>query len=306
MMMGGLSQNPPIYGAVNMLQGLFVPNFTVFNKNNSVDYAATLNHAEWLVGHGVSGLVPFGTFGEGASLSFYEREKLLTSLVSKNLKSQIIPTIISNSFGEISETIALTNSLPVQAVLVIPPSYFRPIPDEDLISYYKNVIALSKHPIIAYNIPWCSITIPPHVVRDSGAWGIKDSSGDINSAQGYLSHGVRLLMGSDVLVAEAVKRGANGGICGLGNIFPSTFRKVYELAASGSVQEAEQLLEVAHIALRQFLNPGKGNFENIAQAKIAAEYIGLIPSRIMRTPLPLLEIPSNNLKKFAELARELS
>jgi dihydrodipicolinate synthase/N-acetylneuraminate lyase len=294
------------YGVIEMLNGMFIPNFTIFNKDNSVDYAATLSHAEWLAERGVTGLVPFGTFGEGASLSLKEREKLLTALVSKNLGIEIVPTIISHSFGDVSETIALTNSLSIQAVLVIPPSYFHPIPDEDLISYFESVVTLSQHPIIAYNIPWCSIPISPHVARDSGVWGVKDSSGDIHSAQSYLSTDVRLLMGSDVLVVEAVKRGANGGICGLGNIFPSTFARVHTLAAAGSVEEAQQLLDVALIALRQFLNPGNGNFENIAQAKIAAEHIGIIPSGRMRSPLPLLDIPSNSLEKFASLAKALS
>ena len=64
-----------------MLSGLFVPQFTAFNQDNSVDYKATREHGQWLIENNVSGLVPFGTFGEGASLSLREKERITLYLL---------------------------------------------------------------------------------------------------------------------------------------------------------------------------------------------------------------------------------
>jgi hypothetical protein len=39
---------------------------------------------------------------------------------------------------------------------------------------------------------------------------------------------------------------------------------------------------------------------------VAAQHIGIIPSQMMRAPLPQLEIPESSLEKFAELAKNIA
>ena len=56
-----------------MISGAYVPMLTAFDQAGHLDTGAYAAFAQWLAGRGVDGLVPFGTTGEGASLSLRER-----------------------------------------------------------------------------------------------------------------------------------------------------------------------------------------------------------------------------------------
>ncbi len=53
------------------LEGVYAANVTPFRADVrfSVDAEAYLAHVRWLAGRGVTGVVPFGTNGEGPSVS---------------------------------------------------------------------------------------------------------------------------------------------------------------------------------------------------------------------------------------------
>ena len=129
-----------------MIEGLFVPQFTVFNKDQKVDYVATKEHGAWLLSHGVTGLVPFGTFGEGSSLSLAEKKRVTTDLLNVINGKMLIPTIISNSLAEIQEYLEFAEELPIAGVMVSPPSYYRPVTDENLIEFYRLIARKTTHP----------------------------------------------------------------------------------------------------------------------------------------------------------------
>jgi len=237
-----------------MLNGLFVPQFTAFNQDNSVDYQATKEHGAWLIDNNVSGLVPFGTFGEGASLSLREKQRITTDLLDVMKGRELIPTLICNSLGEINEYLEFAKDLPLAGIMVIPPSYFKNVTEETLTDFYNQVTSKTEHKIIAYNIPACSLKISPKVVSNVPVWGVKDSSGEIESAQRYRNLGVRVLIGSDALLTKSLDIGANGGICGIANFFPKQMRQVYEDWNAGKKAEAalnlEKLMEVVAPVLK--------------------------------------------------------
>jgi len=287
------------------MQGLFIPQFTAFNKNDSVDYIATIEHAKWLLSNGVSGLVPFGTFGEGASISLRERMKITEQLADISHHSALIPTVISNSLGDIWEYLDFVKDIDVEAIMVIPPSYFKPIDNESLISFYKAVASRTHHKIVAYNIPSCSMKIDVEVAKNIPIWGVKDSSGDINSAKDYLGGGVRVLLGSDILLAQGIALGASGGICGLGNFFPKHLTKVYKLASEGKNAEAGALIKATVGVFDAILKPGFDFVKAVGCLKSAAPQI--IPTKLgdMRLPCPTLRSTDAELKNLAKAVEEL-
>lgn len=272
-----------------MLNGLFVPLFTAFNSDQSVAYEETVAHASWLIKSGVDGLVPFGTFGEGASLSLAERIKLTDGILGEAHGAKIIPSVISNSFGEIKEYIEFANSKKIDGLMVMPPGYFRPSSESALISFFERVIEISKHPIIAYNFPAMSLTLPPTVVSATKVWGVKDSSGQLPSAQGYLDSGTKVLMGSDSLLAEGMRIGASGGICGMANFFPERMKRVYDLASNNEFDSANELLkpvvEFSNLYVKSDYTPA------LAISALKSAAVGVIPTRLgdMRTPVPRID-----------------
>ncbi len=271
-----------------MLNGLFVPQFTAFNANGSVDYQATKEHGAWLINNKVSGLVPFGTFGEGASLSLAEKQRITMDLLQVVGDGALIPTLICNSLGEVKEYLAFAEELPLSGIMVIPPSYFKNVSNQTLKDFYLEVTASSKHKIIAYNIPACSIRIAPEVAASVPVWGVKDSSGDINSAQAYRNLNVRVLIGSDVLLTRALELGSNGGICGIANFFPQQMRQVYDDWNAGKKQEAEVLLAELMKVVEPITARSNGFGDAIGLLKSFAKLVIPTPVGQMRLPVETL------------------
>ena len=289
-----------------MLNGLFVPQFTAFNTDNSVDYKATQVHGKWLVDNNVSGLVPFGTFGEGASLSLREKERITIDLLEIIGSASLIPTLICNSLGEIEEFLSFAEDLPLAGIMVIPPSYFRNVTDQTLIDFYNLVTSKTSHKIIAYNIPAFSLKIPAEIAAQVPIWGVKDSSGDINSAQRYINLNVRVLIGSDALLTQAIQLGASGGICGIANFFPSQMRSVYDLCRSGVIQESEALLYSIMNVVEPLLQGDLGLGGAIGVLKTFAQSVLPTPVGRMRLPVETLQPSIENLNKSIARTRALA
>ena len=288
------------------MQGLFVPQFSAFKKNNEVDFAATKAHGEYLISQGVSGLVPFGTFGEGSSLSLRERMRVTEDLASIIADRALIPCIISNSLGDIWEYLAFVADLPVQAVMVIPPSYFRPIDNESLITFYKAVAEKSKHPIVAYNIPSTSLKIDVEVATQIPIWGVKDSSGNFDSALDFIKHGVNILLGSDNLLAKGIAAGAKGGICGLANFFPAQMVKIYQLASSGNAENivaAQDIVDKIYKAVDSIVKPGFNGVQSIGALKNALRHFIPVNVGDMRSPLPTYRSSEDEISAMIEHAK---
>jgi 4-hydroxy-tetrahydrodipicolinate synthase len=288
------------------MRGLFVPQFTAFKKNNDVDFAATASHGEYLLSKGVSGLVPFGTFGEGSALSLKERMKITEDLASIIKEKALIPCIISNSLGDIWEYLAFVEDIPVKAIMVIPPSYFKPIDNLSLIDFYKAVAERSRHQIVAYNLPSFSMKIETEVAVKSPIWGVKDSSGSYESGLDFIKHEIKILLGSDNLLVKGIAAGARGGICGLANFFPIQMVKIYQLASSGTsenIVEAQNILDKIFAAVNSVVKPEFTGVQSIGSLKNASPHFMPINMGDMRSPSPTYRSPDSDVSHMIELAK---
>lgn len=288
-----------------MIRGIYVPSFTAFDTDNSLDVVRTVNHAEWLVGEGVTGIVPFGTFGEGSSLSLSERKVLLTKLTEVLPDTPFIPTLISNSYGDLIEFLEFLNDLPITAIMLTPPSFFAPIGDQQLIDYYSQIVKLSNHPVIAYNIPTYSLPLSPKVVLESGVWGVKDSSGEMNVISEYLSAGSKVLVGQDALLIQALAAGAFGGIMGYANLFPKQMLHIFNLVLSDSIDKAEDLLSKVIESIRNLVPKNSDFISTIGTLKNASELLGHTQLGDLRIPLPPQRISMAVRDKFLHSVLEL-
>jgi 4-hydroxy-tetrahydrodipicolinate synthase len=286
------------------MKGLFVPQLTAFNSNQKVDYVATKEHGAWLLDNGAFGLVPFGTFGEGSALSLSEKKRITNDLLTISNGKLVIPTVISNSLEEICEYIEFANSLPIEAIMVSPPSYFRPISDEKMIEFYRFICQKSLHPVLAYSIPATALRVPSVVAASTPVWGVKDSSGDIDLAAEFLKDKVKVLIGTDRLLVEALKLGAAGGICGLGNLFPARMAGVYRSFVGGKIEEAEATLSTVINFTSHFLRPEFGFGESIAAAKAVSNLLNPINLGGVRLPSASFELTDQMKSELLALAKE--
>ena len=136
-----------------MISGVYVPLLTAFAPDGRADPGACAEHARWLVAAGVDGLVPFGTSGEGPSLSLREKRAVLDALVSAVPGTPLVPAITESSLDTALQLVQLANDAPAAAVMLLPPFYFRPLGDGGLRHYVSEILAASVHPVLLYHIP---------------------------------------------------------------------------------------------------------------------------------------------------------
>ena len=99
---------------------------TCFDEQDRVDHAFMESHCRWLVENGCTGVVALGSLGEGATLSFSEKEAILQTCV-KALKGRASVVAAISSLTT-SEAVALAKSaekIGCDALMVLPPYVYK-------------------------------------------------------------------------------------------------------------------------------------------------------------------------------------
>jgi 4-hydroxy-tetrahydrodipicolinate synthase len=245
-----------------VISGVYVPLLTPFDHQGQVDTGAFGAFAQWLASRGVDGLVPFGSTGEGPSLSMRERLAVLAKLPDAVPGTSLIPAITDSSLDAVLEFVAAVNELPVTAIMVLPPYYFRPLASDDLRRFIEPVLAASRHPVLLYHIPQFGPPVPVDALTalaGPSLWGVKDSGGDIANTKAVLAAGANVMVGSERTLVEAVGLGASGGICGLANLLPEHLLAAYAAAKAGDPARGEALLAPALAFLQQLIDTSPGS-----------------------------------------------
>ena len=225
-----------------MIEGVYVPLLTAFTDDGSVDVPACVSHAQWAVDRGVNGLVPFGTSGEGPSLSFDERLRVLNALETTLPDTPIVATVTDPSLDGALRLIEAFNDRPLQAVMVLPPFYFRPVAEESLRRFFEPILAASEHPVLLYHIPDLAPAIPLSLVESLPIWGVKDSGGDLAYTRAVVGAGKAVVVGAEHTIVDAVLAGALGTIAGTANVLPEHLLAAVARAQTGDEVGARQVL----------------------------------------------------------------
>ena len=232
-------------GPADVLQGVYVANVTPFRDDDrlSVDVDAYLAHVRWLAGNGVTGVIPFGTNGEGPSVATHEKRAVLDALLHEmGALLQVVPTVAEGNLPDSLDLLAYLEDLPVRAVMVLPPYYFKPAETEGLRLFYERVLAATRHPVVLYHIPKYAVPLPAELVTSLPVWGVKDSGGEAGYAQTVHDAGKGVLVGTeDDLPARL--RTADGSISALANIVPEQVVALYGHVRAGRGDDAARLSE---------------------------------------------------------------
>lgn len=219
--------------ATSLPQGVYTALVTPLTEGGDVDYALFRTLIDWQRQHGVAGVVVCGTTGEGTSLSVDERERAIATVreYAPDLK-----VIAGTGCANLPETIRLGRFAQQQgcdAILVIPPFYYKGVSDEGLVAYYMKLLDSVDMPTLLYNYPeLAGVDITPAVVEGLLDYphllGLKDSSGNWETVLSFLLRFPRLqiFVGAEELLADALASGAAGCISGLANALPELIASI--------------------------------------------------------------------------------
>jgi 4-hydroxy-tetrahydrodipicolinate synthase len=227
---------------VKRIEGVLAPVITPFRKDYSPDAGRFVRHCRWLLKSGCAGLAVFGTNSEANSMSVSEKRKLLEALVAGGVPAaNLMP---GTGHCAVSDSIEMTRAaveLGCAGVLMLPPFYYKGVPDEGLYRNFAEVIERvgdERLQLYLYHIPPVSqvaITLPlierllskyPGIVA-----GVKDSSGDWSNTKSMLDafakEGFDVFAGSETFLLDNMRHGGKGCITATGNINPGPIANVY-------------------------------------------------------------------------------
>lgn len=225
---------------------------TPFTANGEVDHAFLAAHARRLVDAGCSGLVPLGSLGESATLSFDEKVAIVTTLVAA--VGEQVPVVAGIAALSTQEAIALAAAVKqagARGLMVLPP-YVYSSDQHEMGAYIRAVIASTDLPVLLYNNPIAYKTdfSPEQIAAFAAEFpqvqAIKESSGDVRrlaAIKALVGERLVLLVGVDDLIVEGIAMGAEGWIAGTVNAFPEEAVQLFEQARQGGYAAARELYE---------------------------------------------------------------
>jgi 4-hydroxy-tetrahydrodipicolinate synthase len=176
------------------LSGVIAAISTPVQEDGGPDTARAVKLARFLLDNGCDGLNVLGTTGEATSFSLDERKRVMTAYKEAGLPMDRL--MVGTGAAAVADAVALSRhaaTLGFAAVLVLPPFYYKGVPDDGLVAYVESLVKAtddSAIPIYLYHFPAQS-GLPWHVElikrlrKNFGARiaGLKDSSGDMAYAR---------------------------------------------------------------------------------------------------------------------------
>jgi 4-hydroxy-tetrahydrodipicolinate synthase len=167
---------------------------TAIGADGEPDCARSTALAKFLLENGCDGLNVLGTTGEATSFSSEQRRRMMTAYREAGVPMERL--MVGTGAAAASDAVALTRhaaELGFAGALVLPPFYYKGVPDEGLLAYLDAIVTSTEHrpiPIYLYHFPAMS-GVPWHVgliarIRSrfgSRIAGLKDSSGDLAFAR---------------------------------------------------------------------------------------------------------------------------
>jgi 4-hydroxy-tetrahydrodipicolinate synthase len=225
------------------LAGVYAASVTPIDPSGKPQLAAIPEYLAFLADRGCHGALLLGTTGEGPSFSAEERIAIWQAAKEVRTVHPEFRLFAGTGTPSLSETISLNQAafdLGFDAVVVLPPFYYRGASDDGLFDWYSQVIEASvpdgKH-LLGYHIPAVSgVALSFELLENLSASspdkfaGLKDSSGDFIHAQKLLEKLADrlILVGHDKLLSDSLHSGACGCITALANIQSPLLRAIWD------------------------------------------------------------------------------
>jgi 4-hydroxy-tetrahydrodipicolinate synthase len=236
-------------------------------RDGNVDEAAFRRLVDWQIAQGSSALVPCGTTGESATLSYEEHYRVIELCI--DVADGRVPVIAgcgSNDTATAVRHMAFSKAAGAAAALVVAPYYNRPNQD-GIYAHYAHLAETSDLPIIVYNVPGRTITdIQPdtlaRLAKIPTIIGIKDASGIVSRVTAHrLGCGPDFLQlsGNDEMALGFNASGGQGCISVTANVAPKLCAEFQAASLAGDMAKAHNINEklfALHLALFTDASPG--------------------------------------------------
>ncbi len=280
------------------LQGCYVALVTPFNDQGSINEEGLRLNINFLIESGVSGIVPCGTTGESATLSWEEHNRVVDiALNEARGRVNVITGAGSNNTKEAIEAAKHAKENGANAILCITPYYNKPT-QEGLYQHYRAITEQVDIPVVIYNVPGrTGVNLLPETLERLCEFdtiiAVKEAAGNllqISEIHRRCGDRLTILSGDDQLTLPILACGGKGVVSVVGNILPAKVSEMIKAFSDCRMDDAltlhEELLPVSNAMFIE---------TNPIPVKTAMNYLGLHAGSLR---LPLVPMGEGNKQRL--------
>ena len=221
-------------------------------RNGKVDLVKYESLIKRQIAQGINAVVPVGTTGESATLSFNEHKDCIEVAVAtcKGSNTKVMAGAGSNATHEACELAKHAQDVGADAILSITPYYNKPT-QEGLYQHYKAIASCVEIPFMLYNVPGrTGVDLQASTVIRlfddiSNIYGIKEATGSLERAISLISQRKDLVLvsGDDAIDFPMLANGAKGIISVTANLLPNLKSQLVDCVFKGDLEKARQINE---------------------------------------------------------------
>lgn len=271
-------------------QGIYTPIVTPFDEKEAIDYGKLKYNLTLWGKTKLDGIVVLGSNGEFSYLSMEEKLELMEFVVTHfNKEKKIIAGTYCESTKDAIQLSQKAAALGVDAVLLLPPNYYKGAMKEDILyKHFTDVADACPVPVMLYNMPGntginLSSSLIARLAAHPNIAGIKDTGGNIvQIAESVRDSGTEfsVFAGNAGYLFPALASGAQGATLALANILPEECCKLASLVKENQFVQAralqQRLLKINALVTTVYGIPG------LKAALDLLGYEGGLPRRPLR------------------------
>jgi 4-hydroxy-tetrahydrodipicolinate synthase len=232
------------------LSGVYAAAVTPLKVDFAPDFDAFPSFLSFLAGRGCHGALILGTTGEGPSFSPSERAAIWSAAIKVREKHPDFRLLAGTGTPSLTETVDLTRlvfDLGFDAVVTLPPYYFRKASDDGVFNWFQDLIRRAvpgDGSLLGYHVPGVagigfSMELLERLKESFPVQfeGIKDSSHDTDFARALGARfGSELLVfsGTDSDFTVALQNHAAGCITAPANLISPSLRQLFDVFCDGN------------------------------------------------------------------------
>lgn len=287
---------------MSTFKGAYTAMVTPFDERGEVDEEGLRANVRFQIEKGIHGLVPVGTTGECATLSYEEHNKVIE--VTVDAAKGKVPVLAGTGSNSTWEAIMLTEhakEVGADGVLLVAPYYNKPT-QRGLYEHFKKVAETVDVPQVLYNIPSrTGVNIEPETMARlaevKNIVGVKEASGNLDQVMRIIDltrdKDFSVISGEDSLTFPILTLGGVGVISVTSNLVPDKVAGLVDAFFAGDLETSRKI----HYGLLPLF---KAMFieTNPAPVKAAMDMMGMAAGK---PRLPLVELQPENRERLRKV-----
>jgi 4-hydroxy-tetrahydrodipicolinate synthase len=238
-------------GQGTKLKGVIAAIATAVGTGGAPDCARSTALARFLLANGCDGLNVLGTTGEATSFSADQRMAVMSAYQAAGLPMDRL--MVGTGAAALADAIALTRhaaDLGFAGALVLPPFYYKGVPDDGLIAYIEAIVqATAATPISLYlyhfpaqsGLSW-HVGLIKRLLEAYGdrIVGLKDSSGDMAYAREVagIAASFKVFPSTEAALMEARSGAFAGCISATANLNADLCARAWRIGDAAALESA--------------------------------------------------------------------